>query len=145
MRPAFEKGAKKGGRQGSDGDIVGSPFLVSGKDKAEVQAAKAGTKQQLAFYSSTRTYHSVLEHHGWGEVGRTLHQLSIEGKWQEMQDQITDEMLDTFAIVATYDNLVPKLKERWGEFCDTIFLGFPPQMLAEKTLVREIVDELHKP
>ena len=143
--PAIEKGAKKGGRQRSDVDIVGSPFLVSGKDKAEVEAAKAGTKQQLAFYSSTRTYHSVLEHHGWGEVGRTLHQLSIEGKWQEMRDQITDEMLDTFATVATYDDLVPKIKERWGEVCDTIFLGLSPQMLADKTLVRELVDELHKP
>ena len=144
VMPAIEKGAEKGGRQRSDVDVVGSPFLVSGKDKAEVEAAKAGVKQQLAFYSSTRTYHSVLEHHGWGEVGRTLHQLSIEGKWQEMADQITDEMLETFATIATYDDLVPKLKERWGEFCDTIFLGFPPQVLADKILVRGIVDGLHQ-
>jgi probable F420-dependent oxidoreductase len=143
--PQIEKGAKKGGRQRSDVDLVGSPFLVSGKNNAEVEAAKAGVKQQLAFYSSTRTYHGVLEHHGWGEVGRKLHQLTLEGKWQDMQNEITDEMLEAFAIVGTYDELVPKLKERWGEICDTIFLGFPPELLAEKALVRDIVEELHKP
>ncbi len=78
-------------------------------------------------------------------VGRTLHALSIEGKWQGMLDQISDEILDAFSIVATYDELASKLKERWRGVCSTIFLGLSPQMLANESLVRGIVDELHRP
>ena len=122
-----------------------SPVPGTGETKADGEAAKAGVKQQIAFYSSTRTYHSVLEHHGWGEIGRTLHALSIEGKWQGMLDQISDEILDAFSIVATHDELASKLKERWGGVSSTIFLGLSPQMLANESLVRGIVDELHRP
>ena len=143
--PAMEAGARRAGRSLSEVDIVASPFLVTGETAADVEAAKAGVKQQIAFYSSTRTYHTVLEHHGWGEVGRTLHALSIEGKWQGMLDQISDEIVDAFSIVATYDELASKLKERWGGIASTIFLGLSPQMLANESLVRGIVDELHRP
>lgn len=143
--PAMEAGARRAGRSLSEVDIVASPFLVTGETEADVEAAKAGVKQQIAFYSSTRTYHAVLEHHGWGEVGRTLHALSIEGKWEGMLDQISDEILDAFSIIATHDELASKLKERWGGVSSTIFLGLSPQMLANESLVRGIVDELHRP
>jgi len=144
VAPALQRGLEKAERARAEVDLVATPFLVSGRTKDEVEAAKAGVKQQIAFYSSTRTYHSVLEHHGWGEVGQTLHTLSVEGKWTEMRDQITDEMLDTLAIVATYDELVPRIKERWGSVCDTVFLGFPPNVMTDKALVRGIVEGLQQ-
>ncbi|MCH8950147.1 MAG: hypothetical protein IIB87_07205, partial [Chloroflexi bacterium] len=58
---------------------------------------------------------------------------------------ISDEILDAFSIIATYDELASKLKERWGGVSSTIFLGLSPQMLANESLVRGIVDELHRP
>ncbi len=143
--PAVEAGAKKAGRSLADIDVVASPFLVTGRDRAEVEAAKAGVKQQIAFYSSTRTYHSVLQHHGWGDVGMQLHELSLQGKWVEMLNLITDDMLEHFAIVGTYDELAPKLKETWGKISSTIFLGLPPGLWQDEKLLGEIVAELHKP
>lgn len=140
--PAIEAGARKAGRELSDIDMVASPFLVTGRDDAEVQAAKAGVKQQIAFYSSTRTYHAVLKFHGWGEVGETLHALSVEGKWQEMMNQITDEMLEEFATIGTYDELAPRLKERWGAISSTIFLGLPPGLAKDDAKLRAILQEL---
>ena len=145
MIPAIEAGAKKAGRKLSDIDIVGSPFLVTGRDQAEVDAAKAATKTQIAFYASTRTYHVVLEHHGWGDAGRELHRLSLEGKWQDMMAVITDEMLDSFATIATYDELAPKLRERWGTICSTLFLGLPPYLHNDDKLLGDIVAALQKP
>jgi probable F420-dependent oxidoreductase len=142
--PAVAAGATKAGRSLSDIDIVASPFLVTGRNKAEVEAAKAGVKQQVAFYSSTRTYHSVLNYHGWGEIGMQLHDLSIQGKWVDMLNLITDDMLEHFAIVGTYDELAPKLKQTWGTISDTIFLGLPPGLWQDQTLLRSIIDELHK-
>ena len=142
--PAIEAGARKAGRQLSDVDIVASPFLVTGRNQSEVEAAKAGVKQQIAFYSSTRTYHSVLEFHGWGEIGRELHGLSLEGKWQEMMKLISDEMLELFATVGTYDELAPKLRERWGSLCTTMFLGLPPQLAGDDALMGGLVEALHQ-
>ena len=145
IMPAIETGARKAGRKLSDVDIVGSPFLVTGKDAAEVEAAKTGSKTQIAFYASTRTYHSVLEFHGWGDAGRELHRLSLEGKWQEMVNVITDEMLDAFATIGTYDELAPKLRERWGTICSTMFLGLPPYLHSDDRLLGDIVSALQKP
>ena len=143
--PAVEAGARKTGRKLSDVDIVGSPFLVTGKDAAEVEAARVGVRTQIAFYASTRTYHSVLEFHGWGDAGRELHRLSLEGKWPEMVNVITDEMLDAFAIIGTYDELAPKLRERWGTICSTMFLGLPPYLHNDDKLLGDIVSALQKP
>jgi len=140
---AVEAGAKKAGRDVSDIDLVGSPFIITGKDDAEVEANKAMMKQQIAFYASTRTYHRVLEFHGWSDVGMGLHRLSVEGKWGEMPNLITEEILEEFAVIATYDKLIPKLKERWGEVLTTVFLGLSPAMQQDEDLVQGFVQQLH--
>ena len=143
MLPAIDAGAKKAGRKGSDIDLVGSPFIITGKDESEVEANKTMMKQQIAFYASTRTYHRVLEFHGWGDVGMELHRMSVEGKWGEMLNVVTDELLEEFAVIATYDKLIPKLKERWGDVLTTTFLGLSPTMQQDRDLVQGLVQQLH--
>ena len=140
--PAVRAGAKKAGREASEVDVVASPFIVTGKDQAALQAALGPVRQQIAFYSSTRTYHSVLNFHGWSEVGPHLHALSLEGKWQEMATLISDEMLQEIATIGTYDEIVPKLKERWGGVCSTLFLALSPDVWADDTTMREVVQAL---
>ncbi len=143
--PEIEAGARKAGRRLSDIDVAGIPFMVTGRNEAEVEAAKRAVKLHIAFYASTRTYHAVLEFHGWGDVGRKLHRLSLEGKWPEMGGLISDEMLQEFAIVGTYDQVAPKLKERWGGIFSTIFLGLAPAAQADDTFLREVVQALRRP
>jgi alkanesulfonate monooxygenase SsuD/methylene tetrahydromethanopterin reductase-like flavin-dependent oxidoreductase (luciferase family) len=145
LAPAIEAGARKAGRRLADIDIVGSPFLLTGGDWQEIEAGKGAMRQQIAFYASTRTYHAVLEFHGWGDVGRRLHQLSVEGKWQEMAGLISDDMLEEFAVIGLHDELVPKLRERWGGVLSTVFLGLPPGIREDEALVRKIVQELQQP
>ena len=55
-------------------------------------------------------------------MGLRLHRFSLEGKWGEMAKEITDEILHEFAIVATYDELVPKIKERYADVVSTLNL-----------------------
>ncbi len=112
LMPVIEKGARKAGRQLSSLDLVGAPFMAIGADAKEIAAAKNALRQRISFYASTRSYHSVLQFHGWGDVGMQLHQLSLQGKWQEMAGLITDEMLEEFAIIANYDELVTKVNQR---------------------------------
>ena len=47
----------------------------------------------------------MLAAHGWEDVTGQLHRKSVEGDWKGMADLITDEMLDTYAVTATYDKL----------------------------------------
>jgi probable F420-dependent oxidoreductase len=142
--PNVEAGAKKSGRSLSDVDIIGAPFLAIGADEAEVAKAARDLKQHIAFYASTPTYHSVLKFHGWMDVAEALHQLSRAGKWTEMPDQITDDMLHEWAIVATRDEFSAALRERCGDIYDTVLLDLPPSLWADGDWVRETVASLQR-
>ncbi len=142
--PAVEAGARKAGRPRADVDVIGAPFLALGRTEAEVEKAKAALKQRISFYASTRTYHGVLELHGWHDVGPRLHQLSVEGKWQEMPALITDDMLAEWAIVATFDQLVPRVRERCAGVFSTVLLDLPPELRRDDARVREIIGALHQ-
>jgi probable F420-dependent oxidoreductase len=140
--PTIDAGARKGGRTRADVDVIGAPFLALGKDAKAVEAAKADIKQRVAFYGSTRTYHAVFEFHGWQELGQRLHQMSLEGKWTEMPRLISDEMLEEFAIVGTYDELARKVKQRCGGVFSTMLLDLPPGLREDDDRVQEILREL---
>lgn len=142
--PAIEEGAKKSGRSLSDIDIVGGSFIITGANEEEVERAKAPVRQQLSFYASTRAYHPVLEVHGWQETGEKLFRYSMEGKWQEMASGITDEMLEEFAIIGTYDQLVPKIRERFGGIVTTLDFGFGIRSPEDHERLAFIVQELKK-
>ena len=142
--PSIEAGAKKAGRKLADIDIVGGGFLVTGKNEEEVEKAKLPAKQQISFYASTRSYHPVLECHGWDEVGPRLFRLSMEGKWAEMASEITDEMLNEFAIVGTYDEIVPKIKERYSGVATTLDFGYATATQEQAERLRWMVQELKK-
>jgi probable F420-dependent oxidoreductase len=142
--PAVETGAKISGRNLTDIDIIGAPFLAIGANEEDVERAKLDLKQHIAFYASTPTYHSVLEFHGWLDVAAELHRLSRAGKWTEMPSQITDEMLHEWAIVGTRDEFTTQLKERCSDIYDTVLLDLPPELWRDEDWVRETVRTLQQ-
>jgi alkanesulfonate monooxygenase SsuD/methylene tetrahydromethanopterin reductase-like flavin-dependent oxidoreductase (luciferase family) len=142
--PAVRRGAEKAGRDPSEIDRVGAPFLAIAKDEAGVVKAMQALKQHIAFYASTRTYHSVLEYHGWMDVGAELHRLSKEGKWTEMPNCISDEMLQEWAIIGTWDQLVSRCQERCDGIFDTVLLDLPPDARREDDFVRETIQSLRQ-
>jgi len=142
MLPAVAQGAEGAGRKLADVEIVGAPFLVIGADEEEVERAKRDAKQHIAFYASTRTYHAVLAHHGWEEIGAKLHRLSIERKWAEMFAAISDDMLEEFAIVSTYDDFVADFSRRCGDLYGSVLLDLPASIWKEHDALAEIVSGL---
>ena len=142
--PTIAAGAAKAGRALADLDVVGAPFLAIGRDQKEVEAAKRALKQHISFYASTRTYHGVLEFHGWEDVGQKLHQLSREGKWTEMPALITDDMLAEWAVIATYDQLAANVAERCRGVFSTVLLDLPPRLREDEVRMRAIVQALHR-
>ncbi|HJR24666.1 MAG TPA: LLM class F420-dependent oxidoreductase, partial [Acidimicrobiales bacterium] len=107
--PALERGAAKAGRTVADVEISGPAFVVTGTTEEELTASKSGVKQQIAFYGSTPAYRGVLELHGWGDLQDELNRMSKEGRWQEMGELITDDILDAFAIIAEPEQIAAGL------------------------------------
>jgi alkanesulfonate monooxygenase SsuD/methylene tetrahydromethanopterin reductase-like flavin-dependent oxidoreductase (luciferase family) len=118
VRPAVEEGMARGGRAGAAFTYVTSSFVVIGDTEQELAQQKQAIKQQIAFYASTRTYEPVLAVHGWEDLVPHLHRKSVEGDWKGMADLITDEMLDTYAVVGSYTTIAARLKERYAGLLD---------------------------
>jgi len=137
--PAIRAGMEKAGRPASDVDVVAMPFIVAGKDQAAIEKALPPVRQQIAFYASTRTYHSVLDFHGWDNIGQELHGLSMEGKWQDMMGLISDEMLHEIATIGTYDEIAGRVRERWGGVVDTLFMSQAPSMWQSDAQLQEFI------
>ena len=123
--PALERGRAKAGKTMEGFEIVGPSFVVTGNDEAELEAAAAGTRQQIAFYGSTPAYRNVLEVHGWGGMQDELNALSKQGKWVEMGGLIDDEILNTFAVVGEPEQIAPELHRRYGDVIQRISFYAP--------------------
>jgi probable F420-dependent oxidoreductase len=117
--PAIEAGAAKAERTRADVQISGSVFAIT--DNTEREMVRA----QVAFYASTPSYRPVMECHGWGEVGQRLSHLAARGKWTEMPSEITDEMLDVFAVTGSPSELPRKLLAKYSGLLDRMALYAP--------------------
>ncbi|MDE0952519.1 MAG: TIGR03617 family F420-dependent LLM class oxidoreductase [Halioglobus sp.] len=118
--PAVARGLEKSGRKREDLDISLPVMVVAGIDEEAFAQSRAAVQQQLGFYASTPAYRPVLEAHDWGELQTEANQLTRAGRWEDMGALITDEILNTFAIVSEDIEQVPSLlKQRYGHLADT--------------------------
>lgn len=139
--PALERGAAKAGRTLADVEISGPAFVVTGATDEELTASRAGTKQQIAFYGSTPAYRGVLELHGWGGLQDDLNKMSKEGKWKEMGELITDDILDTFAVVGEPEQIAAGLQDRYGDIVQRVSFYAPYASDPERW--RRVMEQLH--
>ncbi|HEX9259931.1 MAG TPA: LLM class F420-dependent oxidoreductase [Acidimicrobiales bacterium] len=130
--PALERGRAKAGKTMEGFELVGPSFVVTGTNDKELEAAAAGTRQQIAFYGSTPAYRGVLETHGWGGLQDELNSLSKQGKWVEMGNLIDDEILNTFAVVGEPEQIAPELHRRYGDCIQRISFYAPYQSDPER-------------
>jgi probable F420-dependent oxidoreductase len=123
--PALERGWARAGKQRRDFELSGPMFVVTGTNDEEYEAARSGTKQQIAFYGSTPAYRGVLELHGWGDLQGELNRLSKQGDWVQMGELVDDEVLATFAVTGEPEEIPAKLLERYGDIVDRVSFYAP--------------------
>ena len=82
----------------------------------------------------------MLELHGWGGLQDDLNKMSKEGKWQEMGELITDEILHTFAVVAEPEKLAAGLDERYGDIVQR--LSFYAPYTSDPERWRAVMEQL---
>ena len=121
--PSVAAGAARVGRDPGEVQISLPLFVVTGRDDAATEEAAAKVRGQIAFYGSTPAYRAVLDLHGWGELHERLHELSVRGAWNEMPALIEDEVLQTFAVVGTPDEVGGRIRDRFGDVADRVSLA----------------------
>lgn len=144
--PAIEKGLAKAGRRREEFEVSAGPWIITGRNREEMERSKAPVREAIAFYGSTRSYGGVWDVHGWSEMTPRLHEMSLRGEWKAMSELIDDEMLEEFAIVGEPDEILPKLIEKYGGLIDSVGLGErydEAGPMAEERTLREAIERLH--
>lgn len=142
MLPNVEAGARKAGRTLKEFDVAVSPLVAVAENEAGLVDRIRDVRARIAFYASTRTYRPVFEIHGWGGVVDRLHELSVQQRWEEMPNYVTDEMLDTIAVVGTRADVAGKLKKRYGGIAARMEFGLPVRHPADSERLRQVIQEL---
>jgi probable F420-dependent oxidoreductase len=123
--PQMMEGMRRSGRSRANFDIHGGGFVCTGPDDAAVAAEMEKARRRIGFYGSTRTYLPILALHGLQDLGLKLHRMSVEGAWDRMGAEISDDVVRIFAACATYDGLAQAIERRFGGVADSIDLRFP--------------------
>ncbi|NDJ34138.1 MAG: TIGR03617 family F420-dependent LLM class oxidoreductase [Chloroflexi bacterium] len=126
--PAIQEGADDEGRSLDDISISGSVFVITGENDNQKAFWKEFVKQQISFYASTPSYAVIFDTHGWTEIREQLSQMARKKQWGDMGALISDEMLDTLAIVGEPDEIGAKLIARYDGLLDRItpYIPFVP-------------------
>jgi probable F420-dependent oxidoreductase len=142
--PTMLEGMKQSGRRREHFDIHGGGFVCTGRDEAAVRKAMDWARFRIAFYGSTRTYMPILALHGLEELGQKLHEMSVQGRWNEMAQQISDDTLRIFAACGTYADIAAEIERRFGGAADSITIALPPDWEQEPEPVREMLARIHR-
>lgn len=100
-------------------------LIVTGANDHETEVAREAVRKQLAFYASTPAYRSVFELYGEGDRADRLRELSVQGRWDEMTELVTDELLREFSVEARPAQLRVALRERFTGVLDRASLYAP--------------------
>ena len=140
--PNVRRGAEMAGRSLKDIDVSGGILLATGVTDEEIESNRQAMKSRIAFYGSTRVYAPVLNAHGWNDTAQKLYRMSVDGRWAEMSGEITDEMLETFAVTGDYDHIVDKIKERFGPYANSTTFSIPVRSPEDEERLKAMVKSL---
>ena len=123
IRPAIEQGSERADKSAKETVLATSVFTVTSEEEAEF------VRGQLAFYASTPTYRTVMAFHGWESMADQLQALARRQQWPQMAELVTDQVLETFAVVAPSDQLGQALRSRYSGLVDrlAIYRPYSPQ------------------
>lgn len=143
MLPNIKIGLERSGRTWDDIDIAMSGYLALGENDEQIAKNLDRLREPLSFYGSTRSYHHVLRMHDLEDLGLRLHKLSLEGRWQDMRDIITEEDLLKLAETCSYDDF-PQFVAEHREYASQMGFGMPVETDAQKERARDVMAKLQQ-
>ncbi|MGD9620686.1 MAG: LLM class flavin-dependent oxidoreductase [Mycolicibacterium sp.] len=137
VRPAIAKGAAHADRDPRDIEVV-SMVMCSIHDDPTV--ARRELAQQIAFYSSVKSYDTVLDVNGFAREGQLIREAFAQRDFPAMFDAVSDKMIDTMGVAGTASQVRDGLK-RYEGILDHIML-YSPSIGINPDRVQENIDSL---
>lgn len=124
--PNIVRGLKEAGRDRNEFDAVLTVCCAVNESRQEAIRQAAGS---VAFYATVRTYHEFFASSGFGDEAIKIGQLFREGNIEAMIDAVPEEMVHTFAVAGTADEVRSRLKEL-EDLGDELHLSPPHTFLS---------------
>ncbi len=102
-----------------------TPYVMCSVSEDEEEARRE-VRSQIAFYYTTRLYHTVLDAHGWRPMGEEIAHAFRKMDFKAMNAAVTDELVDAIAIAGTPDQVRDQL-EQWDGLAEHVLL-YPPSV-----------------
>ncbi len=120
--PGIARGAASADRDVAEIDLIVPVFACPGDTHEERAPYMARAKRQIAFYGSTPNYAFQFDDLGFEGTTQRLREKMKAGDLEGMADQITDEMLDAYAVVGTWDDIADRLTGRYGGIASRVVM-----------------------
>lgn len=112
VKPSVRAGLEMAGRSEDDFEYATTSFTLVGDEQAQAALATMA-RSQIAFYGSTPAYAKVFELEGLDGLQPELQMLMRQGRMAEMAELITDDVLDLFAVRASFEDLADALRLKY--------------------------------
>jgi alkanesulfonate monooxygenase SsuD/methylene tetrahydromethanopterin reductase-like flavin-dependent oxidoreductase (luciferase family) len=145
MWPAAKKGMAKTARGDADFAMCVMPLVATAADRAGLAERIQDVRARVAFYASTPTYLAAFETDGHAETAKQLQALARAQRWEEMPALVDDAMLDTYAVIGTYDEIAEKLRARYSGLATHLEFTMALATPGEVDALRAILAELKRP
>lgn len=129
LLPAVAEGAESAGRSVRDIDLIIPVFAIPGDTPEERSALVERARFQVAFYGSTKGYAFQFDDLGFEGTSARINEKLKAGDFAGMAALITDEMLEHYAVQATWDDLADTLVARYGDLASRLVM-----YLAEESI-----------
>tara|TARA_B100000242_G_scaffold291515_1_gene264988 strand:- start:1625 stop:2035 length:411 start_codon:yes stop_codon:yes gene_type:complete len=118
------------------------PLIATAPNEDELQIKIKDARARIAFYLSTPSYIKAFSHHGLEDLANEAKLLSRAQKWEQLPDLISDEILEKFVVIGTFETIGKKLFERFGNIVTNSEFSIPVNNVEDKEKLTEIVKML---
>ncbi len=142
MLPQAQKGAESTDRSLDGFAVSMKPLIATAPDEEALQAKIEDVRARVAFYASTPAYRRCFEVHGLSDLAAELTVLSKAQRWEDMPALIDDATVDLYAVIGTYDQIVDRLRARYGGIATNIEFSIPVADDADRDRLAQLVSDL---
>ncbi len=115
-------------RSGRDGRGFEKASIITCAISEKKSDAREAAKRTIAFYATVRTYQPPFLLHGFERETRKVREAYFSGDLDSMFSSVTDEMVDTFAVVGNTNEVLRKI-DAYREYIDLPLLSAPHYFL----------------
>ena len=144
MLPAVKAGLARAGRSLDGFEIALKPLVATAPNEDILAQRVRDARARIAFYCSTPAYRLAFEIHGLGDLATELSQLSKAGRWNEMPERISDDILHEYVAVGTYVQIGDILVDRFDGVVTSIEFSIAARDEHVQATLQDLVQKIRQ-